>query len=241
MRNPLRSRPIAARARSPDGRVEDGDLLPNLARQSRGEVLHVGHGFQHDRVLQVLDVQRRHLAGEREQVGAIIQVAGQVGPGHATVRRHLELLPSGEELVLNPEPGNRSSIRRCTRSSVSTMCEPSSRRYIYGRYSCGMGCCASSSNQTAAAIHHRVPSQNSSMLLIPRPTTGPSGARRSWYVLKACTTLPYSRVTRWISCSKKPSRTNPESASSTNAWWSMIAAYGPRLPTPVATNLTPGM
>src|SRR5207245_10526232 len=99
-RKPDHTRPAAVRsARSSGRRVEDRDLLPDLARQPGAEVLQVVHGFQHDRILQVLDVQRGYLARERQQVGAVVQIAGQVGAGHAAVRRHLNLLSSREKLV----------------------------------------------------------------------------------------------------------------------------------------------
>src|SRR5439155_20348350 len=88
----------------------------------------------------------------------------------------------------------------------------------YGRNSGGMGCAGSSSNQIADATHQRFPSQKSCSALMPRPSTGPSGVRRSSYVLNTCTMFPYDRVTRWISRSKNPSRTIPESEPSTNAW-----------------------
>src|SRR5206468_7968356 len=87
-RMPDHTRPAAARsARSSGRRVEDRDLLPDLARQPGGAVLQVVPGCPHDRILQVLDVQRGYLARERQQVGAVVQIAGQVGAGHAAVRR----------------------------------------------------------------------------------------------------------------------------------------------------------
>lgn len=52
------------------------------------------------------------------------------------------------------------------------------RRPGYGRYSLGIGLSGRSSSHTAPAIHQRTPSQNSSMLLMPRPNTGPSARSR---------------------------------------------------------------
>jgi hypothetical protein len=69
--------------------LEDRDLLPDLAAQIACEFFDVVDRIDHDRVRQVLGIECRELAGEREHFAAIIEVAGQLEPAHQAFRRRV--------------------------------------------------------------------------------------------------------------------------------------------------------
>src|SRR5262245_27143666 len=74
------------------GRVQDHQLLPDLARQARGQVLDLVDRRQRAVVVEVLDVQRRDLAGDREHLAAVIEVARQLEARHLARRQHARFL-----------------------------------------------------------------------------------------------------------------------------------------------------
>ena len=63
-------------------RVEDRELLPDLAREAGRQVLDLVHGLERHRVVEVLHVEGRHLAGERQRLGAVVEVARQLEAAH---------------------------------------------------------------------------------------------------------------------------------------------------------------
>src|SRR5437870_13908279 len=58
--------------------VEDHDLLPDFSRQTIRQVLDVVHRGHRHRVIELLNVERRDLADERELIAAVIEVADQL-------------------------------------------------------------------------------------------------------------------------------------------------------------------
>src|ERR1700730_2205791 len=74
-------------------RVENCDLLPDLAAETRGQILDVIHGVNNNRIGQVLSVERGELAGERQHLGAIVEVASKLETVHATLGRSLGWRP----------------------------------------------------------------------------------------------------------------------------------------------------
>src|SRR5262249_9463760 len=58
--------------------VEDHDLLPDLARQSIGQVFDAVHGFEDHGIAQALDVKGGDFAEDGEQLAAVVQVAREL-------------------------------------------------------------------------------------------------------------------------------------------------------------------
>src|SRR5688572_30306513 len=69
------------------GPIEDRDLLPDLARQSRRQGFDFVDGSENNGIVEVLHEQRGNLARDRQQLAAIVEVAPQVGGTHGANRR----------------------------------------------------------------------------------------------------------------------------------------------------------
>src|SRR4029077_11488437 len=70
---------------------------------------------------------------------------------------------------------------------------------IQGSSSLDIGLSGRSLSQITVTIHHRCPSQNSSMLFTPRSITGPCSEYLLSYVLRTLAMLPNFSVLRCIS------------------------------------------
>src|SRR5262245_28617415 len=55
--------------------LQQRDLLPDLARQPRGERLDLVDGAEHHRIAEVLHEQHGDLAGQRYELAAIVEIA----------------------------------------------------------------------------------------------------------------------------------------------------------------------
>src|SRR5215467_15085532 len=69
------------------GGIENGDLLPDLAAQVGGQLLDVVDRVDHHGIGQVLRVERGELVGEGQHFAAVVEIAGQLEPGHRALRR----------------------------------------------------------------------------------------------------------------------------------------------------------
>src|SRR5262249_19666161 len=69
------------------GDIEDHDLLPDLVRQTCGQRLDVAYRIEHDWIAQVLRIESGRFAGEREQLGAIVEVAPHLGTREVALGR----------------------------------------------------------------------------------------------------------------------------------------------------------
>ena len=152
------------------------------------------------------------------------------GPSVAQFEEAVRSLMAREDALLRREAGfNTVLIAEARREAEA----------YFGKYSFGIGLSFVSSVQIALAIHQRVPSQKSSIELMPRMMTGPVSVRRDSYVLQTWAIGPKRSVTRWISFSKKPDFVRP-SAESTYSWWLvMCGASLPSCRRPPARNAGP--
>src|SRR5260221_3549745 len=78
---PLTARPCPAKV------LQDGELLPDLAREPGSQVLHVIHRVEQHGVLEALDIERGDLADESQRFAAVIQIPVQLEGGHLAAWR----------------------------------------------------------------------------------------------------------------------------------------------------------